>query len=82
MTANLAELRSSELYNSPARYQRAVADINHLLEINGRRHNLAINLANYQEDKLSPLKSCDLLRISRTVYAAKAPAESPANATL
>jgi hypothetical protein len=62
MTANLAELRSSELYNSPARYQRAVADINHLLEINGRRHNLAINLANYQEDKLSPLKSCDLLQ--------------------
>ena len=64
MAANLAALRSPQLYVNPARYQRAVADINHLVEIAGRRHNLAINLANYQDDTLSPLKSCDLLQMA------------------
>jgi hypothetical protein len=59
---NLAALRSPNLYANPARYQRAVADINHLLEISGHRHSLTINLANYQEEGLSPLKSCDLLQ--------------------
>jgi hypothetical protein len=62
MAANLAALRSPQLYASPARYQRAVADLNHLIEIAGLRHNLVINLANYQDDNLSPLKSCDLLQ--------------------
>ena len=60
--ANLAGLRSPQLYTHPARYQRAVADLNHLLEMVGRRHRLAVNLANYQDDHLSPLKSCDLLQ--------------------
>jgi hypothetical protein len=59
---NLAALRSPGLYTNPARYQRAVADINRLLEISGHRHNLTINLANYHEDQLSPLKSRDLLQ--------------------
>jgi hypothetical protein len=59
---NLAALRSPNLYANPARYQRAVADINRLLEISGYRHNLTINLVNYQEEELSPLKSRDLLQ--------------------
>ena len=65
MAANLAGLRSPQLYTNPARYQRAVADLNHLLEIVGRRHNLAINLANYQEETLSPLKSYDLIQAAK-----------------
>jgi hypothetical protein len=64
MAANLAGLRSPQLYSSPARYRRAVADINHLLDINGRRLNLAINLANYQDASLSPLRSSDLLQMA------------------
>jgi hypothetical protein len=64
MAANLAALRSPKLYANPARYQRAVADINHLIEIAGHRHNLVMNLANYQDTALSPLKSCDLLRMA------------------
>ena len=65
MAANLAGLRSPQLYTNPARYQRAVADLNHLLEIAGRRHRLAVNLANYQDEMLSPLKSGDLLQAAR-----------------
>lgn len=61
MANNLDSLRSPALYASPARYRRAVADINRLLGLAGRRRNLDIGLANYQ-DRLSPLKSCDLLR--------------------
>ena len=66
MGANLAALRSPQLYTNPARYQRAVADLNHLLEIAGRRQNLVVNLANYQDENLSPLKSSDLLRAAET----------------
>ena len=61
MLKNLAALRSPEIYGSIARYRRAVADINRLLQLAGRRHNLDISLANYQ-DRLSPVKSCDLLQ--------------------
>ncbi|MGV1100933.1 B12-binding domain-containing radical SAM protein [Thiovibrio sp. JS02] len=59
--ANLAALRSPELYASPDRYRRAVADLNRLLEMAGRERQLALTLANYQEQNLSPLKSKDLL---------------------
>ncbi|MDR3630985.1 MAG: radical SAM protein [Desulfocapsaceae bacterium] len=61
MARNLASLRSPALYTNPARYRRAVADVNHLLDQAGRRRDLDISLANYQ-DHLSPLKSHDLLR--------------------
>jgi len=59
---NLAALRTPELYQSPSRYRRAVADVNRVLEQTGKRHYLALSLANYQEQGLSPLSSADLLR--------------------
>ncbi len=59
---NLKALRSSELYTHPARYRKAVAETNRLLENSGRQHNLSLNLANYQDPQLSPLKSTDLLQ--------------------
>jgi len=59
--ANLAALRSPELYRNPDRYQRAVADVNRVVELAGRPQ-LLLGLANYQDKELSPLNSTDLLR--------------------
>jgi len=62
LEANLAALRSRELYANQDRYQRAVADVNRILELAGSEKNIALSLANYQDTALSPLKSADLLR--------------------
>lgn len=59
--ANLAGLRTPDLYRNPARYQKAVSELNRLLEITGQPK-LLLSLANYQDRKLSPLKSADLLQ--------------------
>jgi hypothetical protein len=61
LEANLAALRSQALYANQDRYQRAVADVNRLLELVGLGKNIALSLANYQDASLSPLKSADLL---------------------
>lgn len=61
---NLARMRSPELYTNTARYQRAVADLNRVVEQVGLRRQLSLNLANYQDPTVSPLKSADLLRCS------------------
>jgi hypothetical protein len=61
VAANLAVLRTPELYRNPDRYQRAVADLNRVVELAGRPH-LLLNLANYQDQELSPVKSADLLK--------------------
>jgi Radical SAM superfamily len=66
--SDLAALRSRELYTNPARYRRAVADINHLLELGGKAGDLAISLCNYQQKDLSPTKSGDLLRMAQTPH--------------
>ncbi|MFA7381963.1 MAG: radical SAM protein [Desulfurivibrionaceae bacterium] len=62
LQANLAALRTPELYRNHSRYRRAVADVNRVLEQTGRSHHLSLSLANYQEQGLSPLNSADLLR--------------------
>jgi hypothetical protein len=59
---NLEGLRAPQLYSNTDRYRRAVADVNQVLARAGRQLHLALTLANYQEDDLSPLKSTDLLR--------------------
>jgi radical SAM superfamily enzyme YgiQ (UPF0313 family) len=62
LETNLAALRSHALYANQDRYQRAVADVNRMLELVGLGKNVALSLANYQDAALSPLKSADLLR--------------------
>lgn len=57
LAANLANLRTPQLYASPDRYQRAVADVNRILETAGNVQGIALSLANYQDPDLSPLKS-------------------------
>ena len=58
--ANLTALRTPQLYTNADRYQRAVADLNRVLELSGRPH-LLLSLANYQDSGLSPTNSADLL---------------------
>ncbi len=65
LEANLAGLRSHELYINPDRYQRAVADVNRVLELAGHKKNITLSLANYQDKVLSPLRSADLLRAAQ-----------------
>jgi len=59
---NLAALRDPGLYLHPARYRRAVADLNRVLELSGRGLGVTAGLANYQDERLSPLSSRDLIR--------------------
>jgi hypothetical protein len=62
LDSNLENLRDPALYRNFARYQRAVADVNRVLEQVGRQDKLALNLANYQDHTLSPLQSSHLLQ--------------------
>ena len=58
---NLASLGDPLLYRNFDRYKRAVADINRVLEMTGRKNGVGLSLVNYQDDALSPLSSRDLL---------------------
>jgi len=58
---HLKELRGNKIYHNQARYQRAIADINRLLDISGQPFGLQLSLGNYQDNALSPLNSKDLL---------------------
>ena len=60
--ANLEKIRRKETYNSRSRYQRTVQDINRVLAMTGKRCNLSLSLANYQDTALSPTRSRDLLQ--------------------
>jgi len=62
---NLDALRSPGLYNSADRYRRCVSDVNRLIARRGRENGVSITLADYQDPRLSPLRSGDLLRAAR-----------------
>ncbi|MBU0730505.1 MAG: radical SAM protein [Proteobacteria bacterium] len=66
LSANLSALQSQAIYNNISRYQRAVADVNRILEINGKPFGLSLSLENYQDNALSPQKSKDLLAAAET----------------
>ncbi|KUG23714.1 hypothetical protein ASZ90_006521 [hydrocarbon metagenome] len=68
---NLAALKSLNTYQNFSRYQRAVADINHLLNLTGKSCNVDLSLADYQDKYLSPIKSIDL------ITAAEKPQKNP-----
>ena len=59
--SNLAALQDIATYQSPSRYQRAVADINHLLNVAGKLSHVDLSLADYRDPSLSPVKSADLI---------------------
>ncbi len=66
---NLASLRERATYRSFGRYQRAVADVNRLLEASAHAF-VRMSLADYEDRRLSPQRSGDLM------YAAEHPEES------
>lgn len=68
---NLARIRDWDAYGNADRYGRVVSDLNRLLEKSVSRSSIQVNLANYQDGALAPVKSADLLR------AAEHPGQNP-----
>ncbi len=68
---NIELLKKADGYLNNDRYRRAVIDINHLLTAAGRPFGVRMSLADYHDDRLSPLRSADLL------LAAKEPERNP-----
>jgi hypothetical protein len=64
MELNLAALRNITTYQNQSRYQRAVMDINRLLNVAGKSCVVSSSLADYQDKRLSPVKSADLIAAS------------------
>jgi hypothetical protein len=62
---HLQSLKGPSIFASPDRYRRAVADINRLAQVAARQLKVQLSLANYEDEKLSPLRSSDLLTASR-----------------
>ncbi|MCK5914567.1 MAG: radical SAM protein, partial [Deltaproteobacteria bacterium] len=58
---NRVALSTISTYQNFDRYKRAVADINRVVEVVGKSRGIELSLANYQDKKLSPLRSQDLL---------------------
>ena len=58
---NLADLGEPRLYQNFDRYKRALADVNRVLEMVGRKNGVGLSLVNYQDESLSSLRSQDLL---------------------
>ena len=58
---NLAALKDIRTYQSHSRYQRAVMDINRLLQVAGTLSGMDLSMADYQDKHLSPVKSAHLL---------------------
>ncbi len=69
LPANLALLRDRQGYANTARYRRAVSEVNRIIERSAPR-GAHLSLADYSHDRLSPVKSGDLL------YAAGHPQEN------
>lgn len=58
---SLFALQDASTYQSRSRYQRAAADINHLLAVAGKLSNVDLSLADYRDPCLSPVKCADLM---------------------
>lgn len=57
----LLAVKTIVTYQSKSHYQRAVKDINRLLNVAGSISKVNLSLADYQDQNLSPVKSADLL---------------------
>jgi hypothetical protein len=61
LAGNLAALRSPHLYLNPDRYRRAVRDVSRLLAVAAQPYGVRLSLADYEDERLSPVRSDDLL---------------------
>ncbi|MEN6330555.1 MAG: radical SAM protein [Smithella sp.] len=59
---NLSALHDGKIYQNRSRYQRAVADTNHLISQAGKGCGIDISLADYRDSQFTPVKVGDLLR--------------------
>ncbi len=64
LPGNLDALRNEKTYRSFDRYKRCVSDVNHLLSA-GAAKGARLSLSDYEDGRLSPLRSADLLEASR-----------------
>ena len=62
LAENLAAVRSRDLYRNPDRYRRAVTDLNRLLATAAGPSGIRLSLADYEDARLSPVRSADLLQ--------------------
>ncbi|MHB8137815.1 MAG: B12-binding domain-containing radical SAM protein [Smithellaceae bacterium] len=61
LEANLNALRIISTFSNKSRYSRTVLDINHVLNISGKPYGANLSLSDYTENRLSPVKSGDLI---------------------
>ena len=61
MERNLAALQDINTYQNHSRYQRAVMDINHLKNGEGKSWRIDLSLADYRDSCRSPGKRADLI---------------------
>jgi len=58
---HLAALRDADTYRSPARYRRAVSDLNRILAVSSQHRAAVVGLSDYRHTSLSPVRSADLI---------------------
>ena len=61
LAENMALLRSRKGYRNPDRYRRQVTDVNRILAMAARPSGVRLSLADYEDERLSPVRSTDLL---------------------
>jgi len=62
LSGHLDSLKSWEAYRDGDRYRRAVNDLNRLLKMTSSASGVRVELANYEHDTLSPVRSMDLIQ--------------------
>jgi len=62
VSEHVTALQNRKIYQSPARYARAVSDVQRVLAVSARGSGATVGLADYQHEKLSPVRSDDLLQ--------------------
>jgi hypothetical protein len=62
LSSHLQAIQSIRTYEHPDVYHRAVADLNRLLWLAGRERAVRPGLAHYQDERLTPVRSTDLVQ--------------------
>jgi hypothetical protein len=71
LSEHIASLQDPKIYQSPARYARAVRDVQRILAVSAGGSGATVGMADYQHEQLSPVRSADL------IHAAAHPQENP-----
>lgn len=66
LDSSISALTSPKAYANIDRYRRAISDINRSLEVSASPYGVRLNVSNYLDRSLSPMRSADLLCASQT----------------